>query len=44
MQITQEVRDYASRQGLDARAALDKGLAEKASEFIGGGAALYHRA
>jgi phosphomethylpyrimidine synthase len=44
MQITQEVRDYASRQGLDARAALDKGLEEKASEFVGGGAALYHRA
>ncbi|MDS4021544.1 MAG: phosphomethylpyrimidine synthase ThiC [Candidatus Competibacter sp.] len=44
MQITQEVREYASRQGLDVRAALDKGLEEKASEFVGGGAALYHRA
>jgi phosphomethylpyrimidine synthase len=33
MQITQEVRDYAARHGLDAESALKEGLKEKAEEF-----------
>ncbi len=33
MQITQEVRDYAARHGLDAESALQAGLKEKAEEF-----------
>ncbi|MFO1071504.1 MAG: phosphomethylpyrimidine synthase ThiC [Geminicoccaceae bacterium] len=33
MRITQDVRAYAERHGLDAAAALDAGMAEKAAEF-----------
>ncbi|HRD67971.1 MAG TPA: phosphomethylpyrimidine synthase ThiC [Candidatus Competibacter sp.] len=44
MRITQEVRDYAARRGLDPQAALAKGMVEKAGEFVGGGAELYRRA
>jgi phosphomethylpyrimidine synthase len=33
MKITQDVRDYAERQGLDEQAALEQGMAEKAREF-----------
>ena len=44
MKITQEVREYAIRQGLDEQAALAKGLVEKASQFVDGGGQLYRRA
>ena len=44
MQITQEVRDYAARQGMVAQAALDQGLAAKAAEFVNSGAEIYRRA
>ncbi len=44
MQITQEVRDYAARQGIEERAALAAGLATKAEEFVSSGAEIYHRA
>jgi phosphomethylpyrimidine synthase len=43
MKITQEVRDYAAAQGLQAEEALRKGLAQKAAEFVGAGAELYRR-
>nr|WP_111498240.1 phosphomethylpyrimidine synthase ThiC [Marinobacter bohaiensis] len=43
MKITQEVRDYASEQGLETRDAIDRGLREKSSEFKDGGARLYDR-
>ena len=44
MQITQEVREYALRQGVEEQAALTAGLAAKAEEFVSGGAEIYHRA
>ena len=43
MKITQEVRDYAVRQGLDTQTALTQGLLEKAQQFKEGGAELYQR-
>jgi phosphomethylpyrimidine synthase len=43
MKITQEVRDYAARQGVAEDAALARGLREKAEEFREGGGALYRR-
>ena len=33
MKITQEVRDYAKANGLTSQDALEKGMAEKATEF-----------
>ena len=44
MKITQDVRDYAERQGLSADEALQKGLQEKAVEFVRGGGEVYRRA
>ncbi|MCK9510070.1 MAG: phosphomethylpyrimidine synthase ThiC [Pigmentiphaga sp.] len=44
MKITQEVRDYASRQGLDVAAAREQGMHEKSMEFVRKGAEIYHRA
>ena len=41
MKITQEVREYAAKQGLDENAALEEGLKEKASEFKEGGSEIY---
>jgi phosphomethylpyrimidine synthase len=41
MQITQEVRAYAARQGLAAEAALQAGLQDKAREFQRSGGELY---
>ena len=41
MKITQEVREYAARQGLEEQAALEEGLKEKASEFKEGGSEIY---
>ncbi|HEX8069903.1 MAG TPA: phosphomethylpyrimidine synthase ThiC [Pyrinomonadaceae bacterium] len=41
MKITQEVRDYAAKQGLDEQAALAAGMKEKADEFVAAGAELY---
>ena len=43
MKITQEVRDYATQQGLDAEAALAKGLEEKAVEFNESGGQIYRK-
>ena len=33
MEITQQVRDYAAAQGLEAEAAIERGLQEKAEDF-----------
>ncbi|MFQ5521265.1 MAG: phosphomethylpyrimidine synthase ThiC, partial [Candidatus Methylomirabilia bacterium] len=41
MKITQEVRDYAAKKGLDGEAGLAEGLKEKAQEFRQRGAAIY---
>jgi len=41
MKITQDVRDYAAEHGVDAIAALDTGMAEKAAEFREAGAHVY---
>ena len=48
MKITQDVREYAAKQGLNAETqgdeALRRGMQEKAVEFVKKGAEIYHRA
>jgi phosphomethylpyrimidine synthase len=41
MRITQEVREYAAAQGMEEQAALEAGLAAKASEFVERGQDFY---
>jgi phosphomethylpyrimidine synthase len=41
MKITQEVREYAAKKGLDDASALSEGMREKATEFVATGAELY---
>ncbi|WP_269537697.1 phosphomethylpyrimidine synthase ThiC [Cerasicoccus fimbriatus] len=41
MKITQDVRDYADKQGLTEEEALEKGMREKAKEFAESGAEIY---
>jgi phosphomethylpyrimidine synthase len=41
MKITEEVREYAARQGMDEQAALEAGMKEKAEEFVKTGAEIY---
>jgi len=41
MKITEEVREYAARQGVTEEEALEKGLEEKAQEFTNQGAEIY---
>jgi phosphomethylpyrimidine synthase len=43
MKITQDVRDYAAKQGLEEAAALAKGMEEKAGEFKRQGAEVYRK-
>ncbi len=43
MKITQDVRDYAEQQGIDAQEALNKGMQEKAIEFVKKGAEVYQK-
>ncbi|MCM5572349.1 phosphomethylpyrimidine synthase ThiC [Burkholderiaceae bacterium FT117] len=43
MKITQDVRDYAEKQGVSAQQALEKGMQEKAVEFVRKGAEIYQR-
>ena len=43
MKITQDVRDYAAKQKLDAQDALAQGMAEKAAEFKAAGTEVYRR-
>jgi phosphomethylpyrimidine synthase len=44
MKITQDVRDYAATLGVPEVEALEKGMTEKAAEFVAGGAELYRKA
>jgi len=44
MKITQDVRDYAAKQGLSEEEALKKGMEEKAVEFVKQGAEIYKKA
>jgi len=44
MKITQDVRDYAAKQGFSEDEALAKGMAEKAREFVEQGAEIYRKA
>ena len=44
MKITQDVRDYAAKQGVDEEAALQKGMDEKSIEFVKKGAEIYSKA
>jgi phosphomethylpyrimidine synthase len=41
MKITQDVRDYAAKKGVEEQAALKIGMEEKAEEFKRGGAKIY---
>ena len=43
MKITQDVRDYAASQGVAEQEALQKGMQEKAVEFVKKGAEIYHQ-
>ncbi|PJX25732.1 phosphomethylpyrimidine synthase ThiC [Advenella sp. S44] len=43
MKITQDVREYAQKQGLSADKALHQGMQEKSIEFMKKGAELYHK-
>ena len=42
MKITQEVREYAAKEGVEAEKALAVGMAEKAAEFTATGSEIYH--
>ncbi|MBI3030186.1 MAG: phosphomethylpyrimidine synthase ThiC [Candidatus Rokubacteria bacterium] len=44
MKITQDVREYAAKKGLDEAKALEEGLKEKAEEFKKAGAEIYLKA
>jgi phosphomethylpyrimidine synthase len=44
MKITQDVRDYAATQGVSEEEALQKGMQEKAVEFVRKGAEVYQKA
>ncbi len=44
MKITQDVREYAQRKGLDPEQALSSGMEEKAREFREGGSEIYQQA
>ena len=43
MKITQDVRDYAAKQGLEEKDALQKGMEQKSIEFVKKGAEVYHK-
>jgi phosphomethylpyrimidine synthase len=42
MKITQDVRDYAAKQGVTEAKALAVGMSEKAKQFVASGAEIYH--
>ena len=44
MKITQDVRDYAAKHSVSAHDALQKGMQEKAIEFVKNGSEIYHKA
>ncbi|MBW8887642.1 MAG: phosphomethylpyrimidine synthase ThiC [Fibrobacteres bacterium] len=41
MKITDDVRAYAAKEGMDEKAALEQGMAEKSKEFVKAGAEIY---
>jgi phosphomethylpyrimidine synthase len=43
MKITDDVRAYAEKQGLDEKAALEKGMEAKAQEFVNAGSVIYQQ-
>jgi len=43
MKITQDVREFAAQQGIDEKAALEKGMETKAVEFVQTGAEVYRK-
>ncbi|MDH4396762.1 MAG: phosphomethylpyrimidine synthase ThiC [Limnobacter sp.] len=43
MKITQDVRDYAEKLGIEEKAALAKGMQEKSIEFVKKGSEIYHK-
>jgi phosphomethylpyrimidine synthase len=43
MKITQDVREYAAKQGVSAEEALSRGMEEKAQEFVKQGAEIYSK-
>jgi phosphomethylpyrimidine synthase len=43
MKITQDVRVYADKMGVDEKEALAKGMQEKAIEFVKKGAEVYQK-
>jgi phosphomethylpyrimidine synthase len=43
MKITQDVRDFAAKQGLNEDEALAKGMEVKAVEFVKSGAEIYQK-
>jgi phosphomethylpyrimidine synthase len=44
MKITQDVRDYAAKQGVSEAEALDRGMSDKAAEFVATGSEIYQKA
>ena len=44
MKISQDVRDFAAKEGIDEIAALSKGMQQKAVEFVEQGSQLYRKA
>ncbi len=44
MKITQDVREYAAAQGVAEKDALQKGMQDKAQEFVEQGAEIYRKA
>ena len=43
MKISQDVRDYAASKDIDDAEALEKGMADKAREFVEAGAEIYRK-
>jgi phosphomethylpyrimidine synthase len=43
MKITQDVRDFAAKQGVSEDEALAKGMEQKAVEFVRAGAEVYRK-
>jgi phosphomethylpyrimidine synthase len=44
MKITQDVREFAAQQGVSDGEALERGMEEKAREFVEQGGEIYRRA
>jgi phosphomethylpyrimidine synthase len=44
MKISQDVRDFAAKEGLSEQEALKKGMEVKSVEFVKQGAQVYHKA